>query len=139
MKERSKKLKEMIEGFLRESFVDQYGIADFVDSGKYPKLNDKMDKLSSESAFYQRILKQLDDGKAKQEFEVKRLTNHSGNSHLIVITHPAIEKIEIGTVVIIHYADGFIDPKKVILAVDNKGMPLRVNEKFAMVTKYIYN
>ncbi len=78
-------------------------------------------------------------GKAKQEFEVKRLNNHSGHSHLIVITHPAIENIEIGTVVIIPYADGFIDPKKVILAVDNKGMPLRVNEKFAMVTKYIYN
>jgi hypothetical protein len=73
-----------------------------------------------------------------KEFEVKRLTNGRGESHLVVITEPAIEDIAIGTVVIVPYADGFKDPKAVILQVDDKGSPKRANDKFAIVNEYVY-
>lgn len=74
----------------------------------------------------------------EKEFEVERLQNGKGDSHLIVITEPAIEDIHIGTVVIVPYAEGFKDPIKVILQVDNNGLPKRANEKFAIVSEYIY-
>lgn len=73
-----------------------------------------------------------------KEFEVKRLKNGLGHSHLVVITDPAIEDIHIGTVVIVPYADGFKDPIKVLLQTDTKGIPKIANEKFGIVTKYIY-
>jgi len=74
----------------------------------------------------------------EKEFEVKRLTNGRGHSHLLVITESAIEDIEIGTVVIVPYAEGFIDPVKVLLQVNDKGKPKIANEKFAIVSEYIY-
>jgi len=74
-----------------------------------------------------------------KEFETTRCTNGRGNSHLLVITEPAIEDIHIGTVVIVPYAEGFKDPIKVRLQVDEKGLPKRANEKFAIVTEYIYD
>jgi len=74
----------------------------------------------------------------EKEFEVIRYTNGMGHSHLLVITEPAIEDVHIGTVVIIPYVDGFIDPIKVLLQVDNNGLPIRANEKFAIVSEYIY-
>lgn len=74
----------------------------------------------------------------EKEFEVKRLTNGRGHSHLVVITEPAIEDVEIGTVVIIPYADGFKDPCKVLLQTDDKGMPKRANGKFGIVNEYVY-
>ncbi len=73
-----------------------------------------------------------------KEFQVKRLKNGRGDSHLIVVTDPAIEDIKIGTVVIVPYAEGFKDPSSVLLQIDEKGLPKRANEKFAIVSEYIY-
>lgn len=74
----------------------------------------------------------------EKEFETKRLTNNRGDSHLVVITEPAIEDIHIGTVVIVPYAEGFKDPCKVLLQTDDNGTPLRANGKFGIVSKFIY-
>lgn len=74
----------------------------------------------------------------EKEFEVKKMTNGRGHSHLLVIIEPAVEDIEIGTVVIIPYAEGFKDPIKVRLQVDEKGLPKRANKKFGIVNEYIY-
>jgi len=72
-----------------------------------------------------------------KEFEVKRLTNGRGNSHLVVITEPAIEDISIGSVLIVPYADGFKDPKSVILQVDAVGKPKTANGyAYAVVAEY---
>ena len=73
-----------------------------------------------------------------KEFKVSRHRNGRGDSHLLVITEEAIPDIAIGTVVIVPYAEGFNDPVKVLLQVDDKGCPLVINEKFAIVSKYIY-
>lgn len=73
-----------------------------------------------------------------KKFEVKRLTNGRGHSHLVVITEPAIVDVHIGTVVIVPYAEGFKDPCKVVLQTDDKGEPKRANEKFGIVHEYIY-
>lgn len=74
----------------------------------------------------------------EKEFEVQKLTNGRGNKHLVVITKPAIVDISIGTVVIIPYTEGFKDPIKVRLQCDKNGVPKRANEKFAIVSEYIY-
>ncbi len=37
----------------------------------------------------------------EKEFEVKRLKNGIGDSHLLVITEPSIEDVNIGSVVIL--------------------------------------
>ena len=74
----------------------------------------------------------------EKEFDVIRQTNGRGNSHLLVITDLAVEDVYIGTVVIVPYADGFIDPIKVLLQVDENGLPKRANGKFAIVSKYIH-
>jgi hypothetical protein len=73
----------------------------------------------------------------ESEFKLERLTNGMGHSHLVVITEPAIEDIHIGSVVIVPYAEGFKDPVKVVLQVDEKGNPIR-NRKFGIPTKFIY-
>ena len=74
----------------------------------------------------------------EKEFDVIRQTNGRGNSHLLVITDFAVEDVYIGTVVIIPYANGFVDPIKVVLQVDENGIPKRANEVFGIVLKYIY-
>ncbi len=74
----------------------------------------------------------------EKEFEVRRLTNGRGNSHLVVITENAIEDMHIGTVVIIPYAEGFKDPIRVRLQTNEKGLPKRANEKFGIVSEFIY-
>lgn len=74
----------------------------------------------------------------EKEFEVKRLINGRGHSHLVVITEEALEDVHIGTVVIIPHAEGFKDPVRVVLQVDQQGLPKRVNKRFAIVLKYIY-
>ena len=76
---------------------------------------------------------------AKKEFKIKKLTNGMGHKHLVVITEPAIEDVSIGTVVIVPYAEGFKDPVKVVLQMDKNGQPIRANEKFAIVSEYIYD
>lgn len=74
----------------------------------------------------------------EKEFEVKRFKNGMGHSHLIVIVEDAIEDIHIGSLVIVPYAEGFKDPAKVLLQTDENGMPLTANEKFGIVSKFIY-
>lgn len=76
--------------------------------------------------------------KDSKEFQVKRMANGKDNSHLVVVIEPALEDINIGTVIIVPYVDGFKDPKKVMLQVDDKGNPKRANNEFAIVTQYIY-
>jgi hypothetical protein len=73
-----------------------------------------------------------------KEFEVKRLTNGKDESHLVIITKPAIEDIFIGTVLIVPYVDGFKDPKSVILQIDADGKPKIANDKFVIVNEYVY-
>lgn len=75
----------------------------------------------------------------EKEFEVKRLKNGMGHSHLVVIVEDAIEDIHIGSIIIIPYAEGFKDPVKVLLKTDKKGIPLTANEKFGIVSKFIYS
>lgn len=53
MKQRLNKLKELVEEIKSDSFSDQYH---FADSNK----DMLMEKLSNESAFYQKILKQIE-------------------------------------------------------------------------------
>lgn len=72
-------------------------------------------------------------------FNVIRLKNHLGHSHLLVVTSPAVEDIEIGSVLIVPYADGYKDPIQVKLLLDEKGKPKVMNSKFAVVTEYIYH
>lgn len=74
----------------------------------------------------------------EKEFEVKKLTNGHGHKHLVVITEEAVPDMEIGTVVIVPYAEGFREPRSVRLLVDEHGMPRRANSKFGIVTEYIY-
>jgi hypothetical protein len=71
-------------------------------------------------------------------FKVDKFRNGKGDNHLVVITEPAIEDISIGTVVIVPYAEGFKDPIKVLLQVDEYGIPKKANKKFAIVLEYIY-
>lgn len=74
----------------------------------------------------------------EKEFEVQKLTNGRGHKHLVVITESAIEDIHIGTIIIVPYAEGFREPNKVLLQIDENGLPKRANDKFAIVLKYIY-
>lgn len=71
-------------------------------------------------------------------FEVVRLRNGKGESHLTIITEEAIHESSIGSLLIIPYAEGFKDPKKVLVKIDKEGIPLRVNNKFAVVVEFIY-
>ena len=74
-----------------------------------------------------------------KEFEIQRLKNHSGHSHLVIITDPAIEDVHIGTVVIVPFAEGFRDPIKAVVQVDVDGIPKTANGKFAIVAQYIWD
>jgi len=74
----------------------------------------------------------------EKEFEVQKFTNGRGDSHLVVITEPAIADISIGSVVIVPYAEGFKDPIKVLVLCDENGVIKRANKKFAIVSEYIY-
>jgi len=55
-----------------------------------------------------------------------------------LFTLTGVPDLVIGTVAIVPYADGFIDPVKVRLLVDENEKPVRANEKFAVVLEYIY-
>jgi len=73
-----------------------------------------------------------------KEFSVIKMQNGYGHNHLLVITEPAVEDVHIGSVAIIPYAEGFIDPISVKLLVDKNGLPQLANKKFAIVLEYIY-
>lgn len=79
------------------------------------------------------------DGNLEKEFEVKRATNGYGDNNLIVIVDPAIPDIYVGGALIVPYADGYKDPIKVLLQTNEKGLPKRANEKFAIISEYIYD
>lgn len=74
----------------------------------------------------------------EKQFDVKRLTNGRGESNLLVITEDAIPDISIGTVLIVPYANGYKDPEKVLLKVDENGTPIRLHGIFAIVLDFIY-
>jgi hypothetical protein len=54
MEERLTRLKSLLEELKENCYADQYGIADWVETNKSAKL--KMEKLSSESYFYQKTI-----------------------------------------------------------------------------------
>lgn len=85
---------------------------------------------------YERTPSQGDEGVG--DFEVKRMKNGRGESHLLVIVDAAVPDIHIGSVFIVPFAEGFKDPIKVRLQIDEKGVPKTANNKFAIVTEYIY-
>ena len=58
MEERIRKAKEMLLILLSESFGQQYGLADFVETDENAK--EAMDELALESDLYQRIIKEID-------------------------------------------------------------------------------
>lgn len=72
-------------------------------------------------------------------FDVIRAKNGRGDSNLLVITEEAIPDLSIGTVLIVPYANGFSDPKKVLLETDEAGIPKTSNNQFAIVNEYIYD
>jgi len=82
--------------------------------------------------------KNIEQKTMEAEFDIIRATNGRGDSNLIAVTEPAIPDISIGTIVIIPYANGYKDPIKATLMVDKNGVPIRANEKFGIVVKYIY-
>lgn len=97
------------------------------------------DKLMIDLQDFANEIKQTSTEVSKEkEFKCRRFTNNGGNTHLVVVTEEAVEDIHIGSVVIVPYADGFKDPVKVLLQVDDKGFPKTLNKKFAIVSKYIY-
>lgn len=59
MKERIKKLTELLEEILSDCYGDRYGIADFVEGND--NLEKQMEKLATESAFYQKTLDNLSE------------------------------------------------------------------------------
>lgn len=75
----------------------------------------------------------------EKEFDVQRLTNGLGHKHMVVVLDEAIPDIHIGTVLIVPYAEGFKDPKKVKILCDDKGKPKSANGEFAVVSEYIYD
>lgn len=74
----------------------------------------------------------------EKEFEVQKLTNGMGHRHLVVILDEAVADVHIGSVLIVPYAEGFKDPVKVLLQMNEDGTPKRNNTKFAVVLKYLY-
>lgn len=78
-------------------------------------------------------------GATEKVFQVQKLTNHRGDTHLVAIIVPAITDVQIGSVVIVPYAEGFQEPSKVMLQLDEKGFPKRVNGTFAVVNEYLYD
>lgn len=58
MEERLKNLRAMITILLRESYGDQYSVADFCDINDNAQA--QMDELALESDFYQRSIKKID-------------------------------------------------------------------------------
>jgi len=59
MEDRLIRLKEIMKELLDDSYADQYGIADWVEKDNRAKI--RMDKLATESNFYQKILKSIDE------------------------------------------------------------------------------
>ena len=74
----------------------------------------------------------------EKEFKVFRSTNSRGHNNLLAIVEQGVPDVYIGTAIIIPYAQGFIDPVAVILKVNEQNVPIRLNNHFADVVKYVY-
>lgn len=58
MNERLNKLKELLEELKSNSYGDQYGLADFVETNK--SAEQRMNELAAESALYQKMLNDIE-------------------------------------------------------------------------------
>jgi hypothetical protein len=114
-----------------DKWTDEYVLALEAECMRLTEINQNIGVIGDVSHFYRAMA-------LEKEFKVQRLKNGRGHSHLVVITEPAIEDVNIGTVVIIPYAEGFIDPEKVVLQVDEKGKPIIANGKFGIVSRFIH-
>jgi len=74
----------------------------------------------------------------EKEFKVERISNGRGHSNLLAIIEEAIPDVSMGSAIIVPYANGYKDPIKAVLKVDANGLPLRCDNKFAIVTDFIY-
>ena len=74
----------------------------------------------------------------EKEFKIFRSTNGRGHNNLLAIVEECVPDIYIGTVIIVPYAQGFIDPVSVILKVDEQNVPIKFNDHFADVVQYVY-
>lgn len=74
----------------------------------------------------------------KKEFDVKRMTNGRGRSNLLAIISEGLDGVCIGDAVLVPYIDGYKDPIKVVLYVDEREKPLRANNKFAIACEFIW-
>lgn len=73
-----------------------------------------------------------------KEFSLKRMSNGAGHSNLLAIIKKGIEDIEIGDAIIVPYPQGYVDPIKAILQVDDNEYPIRIDGRFAKVVSFIY-
>lgn len=71
-------------------------------------------------------------------FEVKRMTTGRGHSNLLAIITEAIPDLVIGEALQVPFLDGYKDPLRVKVLVDNKGAIVRTNLNSCVVTEYIY-
>ena len=74
----------------------------------------------------------------EKTFKVMRASNGNGDSNLLVIIDDAVVDIHIGTVLLVPYVKGYIDPSKVLIYVNEDGSPKLANKKFVIVSEYIY-
>jgi hypothetical protein len=69
-------------------------------------------------------------------FEIFRAKDGRGVSNLLLVIDEAIPDIYIGSALLVPIADGFKDPIKVDVIMDEKGAPMRTNLNTCVVTKY---
>lgn len=72
------------------------------------------------------------------ELEVKRIKNGRGDSNLLIVTEEAIPDVFIGSALLVPFVDGYKDPIKVRVIVDEKGNPIATNLRTCIVVEYIY-
>ncbi len=75
----------------------------------------------------------------EKEFKVFRSTNGLGCNNLLAIIEEGVPDVYIGTVIIVPYAQGYVDPTRVLLQCDENFVPMRMNGELAIVLKYIYD
>lgn len=74
----------------------------------------------------------------QKEYKLERLSNGRGHSNLLAIIEEAVPDGQMGTAIVVPYVNGYKDPVKAILQVDDKGMPLRSSTGLAIVSDFIY-
>lgn len=71
-------------------------------------------------------------------FDVKRMSNGRGHSNLLAIITEAIPDLSIGDALQVPFLNGYKDPLRVRVLIDDKGTPVRTNLNSCIVTEYIY-